>query len=84
MSERRITIQIDIDLQKNSKEAHAVTIDRMANRIGVYVDQMFVDWYYKPRRVTVTTTMHYVRHTLTKVIRKPPPFQRKMKVVKSA
>lgn len=71
MAERRITLQIDIDLAKHSKEAHAVTIEKIAKAVAAHAVELIEDKGYSIRRASATTTMHYVRHVLPVVLRKP-------------
>lgn len=80
MAERRITIDIAIDLARSSKEAHAVTIKKIADQIGEEAVKTFEARGYRVRAATVNTLMHYVRHDMTTVLRKA----RRLKVVKGA
>lgn len=79
MAERRITIKIDIDLDKYSKEAHAVTVRRIAYDVGQYATQMFTDNGYTVRASNLETTIHYVRHVIAVKL-----FPKKLRIVKKA
>lgn len=68
MAERRISFLVEIDLTKGSKEAHAVTIEKIANRIAEFAVQQMEGKNYDIRRAVVSTEMHYVRHVLKNVI----------------
>lgn len=71
MAERRITFQIDIDLAKGSKEAHARTVNRFGQYLAEYATEQMELRGYTVRQATGYTTMHYVRHALTHVIKQP-------------
>lgn len=71
MSERRITFQIDIDLAKYSKEAHASTIGHLGSELAKYATEAIEERGYTVRRSKGTTTLHYVRHTLNHIVKKP-------------
>lgn len=71
MAKRRISMLIDIDLKNYSKEAHAVTITKIAGEVARYADKLMVENGYTPNKTMVTTTLHYVRHVLSDVVRKP-------------
>lgn len=80
MAERRIDFLVSIDLAKGSKEAHAVTIDKIAEQVGKFATERMETYGYGVRRATSTTTLHYVRHTLTHIIKSP----RTLRVVRKA
>lgn len=65
MAKRRISIIIDMDLAKGSKEAHAVTIKKIADIVGSDAVQAVRDKGYRVDAAQVRTVMHYVRHELT-------------------
>ena len=59
---RRVSFTIDLDLAKGSKEAHAVTVERIARRILRETEQVMIDKGYKVQGATITTLLHTVRH----------------------
>lgn len=69
MAERRISMIVHIDLAKASKEAHAVTIEKLAKQVGTYAADLIEDHGYTIRKAHVETVMHYVRHELHSNIR---------------
>lgn len=68
MAERRISFLIDIDLSKGSKEAHAVTIEKIAHKLGGVAVDLMEAHNYDIRRAVTTTEIHYVRHILKDVV----------------
>lgn len=71
MADRRATITVDIDLTKGSKEAHMVTVQRIADACGAEIVSAFEERGYSVRRASVNTTLHYVRHSATTWLRRP-------------
>lgn len=71
VARRTVEIKVVVDLAKGSKEAHARTIRRIADEIGLYAVRELEDRNYTIQKATVTTLMHYVRHDLTTTLVKP-------------
>lgn len=71
MSERRITIEVNLDLAKSAPNAHAVTISKIAHQIAKVATEMIEENGYPVRRAEATTTLHYVRHQLKAIVRRP-------------
>lgn len=65
---RRISITVDIDLARGSKEAHAVTIEKIANQIGRTATSLIENKGYTIEKAEVRTVLHYVRHELKTVL----------------
>lgn len=65
---RRISMLIDIDLIKNTKEAHASSIEKIAEAITQYASDLMSENGYVVRRTASATTLHTVRHVIKKVI----------------
>jgi hypothetical protein len=70
MADRRTTITIDIDLAKNSKEAHLVSIKQIVEDQAEQIVAAFERNGYDVRRASVNTTLHYVRHSVTTWLRR--------------
>ena len=68
MATRRISIIIDMDLAKGSKEAHAVTIKRIADLIGSETVELVKSKGYRVDSAQVRTVMHYVRHEMSTML----------------
>lgn len=79
MAERRVTISVDIDLARGSKEAYEPTIRRLADDVGAHVLDVFERNGFRVRAAKVNTLMHYVRHDMSTILRSP----RKLKIIKS-
>lgn len=71
MPERRATIQIDIDFVRKSKYAHATTVQQIANNLGREAIEAFESYGYEVRAAKAQTMLHYVRHSLSTVLRRP-------------
>lgn len=71
MAERRATIVLDIDLAKYSKEAHMVTVEKIAHDLGAIAVKAFEDRGYTVRRASVNTMLHYVRHSSRVWLKRP-------------
>jgi hypothetical protein len=67
---RRVTITLDIDLAKYSKEAHMVTVQKIADALGAHAVSLFEDTGYKVHSASASTMMHYVRHTSRTMLRR--------------
>ena len=80
MAERRVSIEIDIDLSRGSKEAYYPTIERLSANVGEYATKLFEANGFNVRRSMATTTMHYVRHQIVTAIKRP----KKLKIVKAS
>jgi len=70
MAARRATITLSIDLARGSKEAHMVTIEKIAKQLGVEAVSAFEARGYTVRKAAVNTMLHYVRHNKTQIVRK--------------
>lgn len=68
MPERRITIEVSIDLARKSKNAHEVTIKKIAKELGGVAQGMMESNGYQVRQIKVRNLMHYVRHDNTVTI----------------
>lgn len=68
MAARRATITVAIDLARGSKEAHMVTIEKIAQQLGQEVTAAFEAKGYTVAKATVNTVLHYVRHNKTVVL----------------
>lgn len=65
MAKRRATLVIDIDLARGSKEAHMVTVEKIANKVGQMAVEAFEARGYRVHEAKINTTLHYVRHSTT-------------------
>lgn len=80
MAERRVSIQIDIDLARGSKNGYYPTIERLSSNVGEYANQLFEAQGFNVRRAMTTTTVHYVRHVIVTAIKRP----KRLKIVKAS
>lgn len=62
MAERRISLIIDVDLEKGTKEAHERTISLIAYRASRDLIGRLEDQGYTVQRARYNLLMHYVRH----------------------
>jgi len=76
---RRISFLIEVDLAKYSKEAHAVTIERIANKLGGVAVELMEAHNYDISRAVSSTEIYYVRHVLKNVL--VAPVKRKLRKV---
>lgn len=70
MASRTISILVNIDLAKGSKEAHAVTIKKIADAIGAQAVEAIEAKGYTVRAAHVETVLHYVRHEMRTQLKK--------------
>lgn len=69
MAKRMISVVFDLELKGGSKEAHAVTVEKIVRNLGPVVVEAFEKKGYTVKSATSSTTMHYVRHVLQQSIR---------------
>lgn len=80
MAERIVRIVTEVALEKYSKEAHAVTMKKIAEAAGRAVTDDFLARGYKVRWANTQLLMHYVRHDhLIRIIK--PAVRRLKRVV---
>jgi hypothetical protein len=59
---RRVTMLIEMDLPRGSKEAHEVTVRKIARQVGTFATGLMEDNGYTVRQSNVVLTLHTVRH----------------------
>jgi len=72
MAQRRIELKVIIDLAKGSKEAHEVTIKKIAEEVGWTAVTLMEKKGYSIRQAHISHLLHYVRHDITKTLVKAP------------
>ena len=64
MAKRVVEFTVVMELARASKEAHAVTINKVARQVGAHAVELMDDRGYTVERAEVTNLMHYVRHAI--------------------
>jgi hypothetical protein len=64
MAARRITIEIDIDLDKYSKAAHEVTVEKVAREVAQFAATRMKAQGYTIESAKARLILHYVRHVV--------------------
>jgi alpha-L-arabinofuranosidase len=67
---RRVTMLVELDLPRGSKEAHEVTVRKIAQEVGKVATSLMEERGYTVSTSNVTLTMHTVRHVTKLAIKK--------------